>query len=119
MKILIVDDSAFMRTMIMNILKEGHHELIQASNGIEAVQRYAEARPSLVFMDIVMPDKDGVQALKEIRQIDPDAKVVMCTSVGGQEKVVNEAIQAGASDIITKPFRPEEILKVISSIANY
>ena len=119
MKILIVDDSAFMRTMIINILKEGSHEIIQASNGNEAIARFSEHRPDLIFMDIVMPDKDGVQALKEIKGINPNAKVVMCTSVGGQEKIVNGAIQAGASDIITKPFRPEEIIKVINNISNF
>ena len=114
-----LDDSAFMRTMIINILKDGNHEISQASNGTEAVQRYVEGKPDLVFMDIVMPDKDGVQALKEIKAQDVNAKVVMCTSVGGQEKIVNDAIQAGASDIITKPFRPEEITKVINNIQNF
>jgi len=118
MKILIVDDSAFMRSMIMNILKDANHEIIQATNGTEAVQVFSENKPDLIFMDIVMPDKDGVQALKEIKAIDPAAKVIMCTSVGGQEKIVNDAIQAGASDIITKPFRPEEITKVISNVEN-
>ncbi len=119
MKILVVDDSAFMRTMIINILKDGSHEIIQASNGNEAIARFSEAQPDLVFMDIVMPDKDGVQALKEIKAMDSNAKVVMCTSVGGQEKIVNDAIQAGASDIITKPFRPEEITKVLDNITNF
>jgi len=119
MKILVVDDSAFMRTMIINILKEENHEIFQAANGVEAVIRFRENKPDLVFMDIVMPEKDGVQALKEIKVIDTNAKVVMCTSVGGQEKIVNDAIQAGASDIITKPFRPEEITKVITNIKNF
>ncbi len=119
MKIMIVDDSAFMRTMIINILKDGNHEIVQATNGNEAVQKYEQVKPDLVFMDIVMPDKDGVQALKEIKGKDANAKIVMCTSVGGQEKIVNDAIQAGASDIITKPFRPEEITKVISNISNF
>ena len=119
MKILVVDDSAFMRTMIINIIKDGNHEIIQAVNGNDAVQKYVQNKPDLVFMDIIMPEKDGVQALSEIKQKDSNARVVMCTSVGGQEKIVNEAIEAGASDVITKPFRAEEITKVINNFNDY
>lgn len=115
MKILTVDDSAFMRIMIKNALKEGNHDIKEASNAQEAVKAYREFSPDLVFLDIVLPDRSGVDILREIMGINSAAKVVMCTSVGGQQKVIQECIQAGAMDIITKPFKPEDISKAISS----
>ncbi len=115
LKVLIVDDSAFMRTMIKNILLKKACEVFEAGNGEEAISRYKELTPDLVFMDVIMPVMDGIEGLKGIKKINPQAKIVMCTSVGGQEKIVDEAVSAGATDFITKPFKPEEINNVIDN----
>jgi len=115
MKIMLVDDSAFMRSMIKNILKDGNHEIIEAGNCEEAVTKYSENKPNLVFMDIVMPGKTGIDALKEIKAANSDAAIVMCTSIGGQQKIIDEAVAAGASDFVTKPFKPEDIKKIIAN----
>ena len=114
MKILIVDDSAFMRNMIKKMLGEGTHEVREAGNADEAVRMYDEFKPNLVFLDIIMPGKNGIEVLKELKGKDAGANVVMCTSVGGQEQIIKECVEAGASDFITKPFTAEEITNVIS-----
>jgi len=116
-KVLIVDDALFMRSMIKDILvNSGEFEVAgEASNGREAVDRYEELQPSLVTMDIVMPEMDGIEATKEILQRDPKAVVVMCSALG-QEALVIESLAAGAKDFIVKPFSAERVLKVIRSI---
>jgi two-component system chemotaxis response regulator CheY len=116
-RVLIVDDALFMRSMIKDILvNAGDFEVAgEASNGREAVQRYEEIKPSLVTMDIVMPEMDGIEATKEIMQRDPKAVVVMCSALG-QEALVIESLAAGAKDFIVKPFSAERVLKVIRSI---
>ena len=116
-KVLIVDDALFMRSMIKDILvNSGEFEVAgEASNGREAVDRYEELQPSLVTMDIVMPEMDGIEATKEILQHDPKAVVVMCSALG-QEALVIESLAAGAKDFIVKPFSAERVLKVIRSI---
>lgn len=115
-KILLVDDAAFMRMMIKDTLsKNGYTELFEASDGAQAVERYAELSPDLVIMDITMPNMDGLEALKAIRAKDPGASVVMCSAMG-QESMVIEAIKSGAKDFIVKPFKPDRILKTVSSI---
>jgi two-component system chemotaxis response regulator CheY len=115
MKILLVDDSAFMRNMIKNILKPGNHEIIEAGNFDEAVNAYKESRPDIVFLDVVMPGKSGVDALREIINMDKSAYVVMCTSIGGQQKIIDDSVAAGATDFIVKPFKPEDILKAVDN----
>ena len=103
-KILLVDDAAFMRMMVKNTLNEnGYTDLYEASDGAEAVTKYAELKPDLVIMDITMPNMDGLEALKAIRKADPNASVVMCSAMG-QEAMVIEAIKSGAKDFIVKPF---------------
>ena len=112
-KILLVDDAAFMRMMVKNTLNEnGYTDLYEASDGAEAVTKYAELKPDLVIMDITMPNMDG---LKAIRKADPNASVVMCSAMG-QEAMVIEAIKSGAKDFIVKPFKPDRIIKTVSSI---
>jgi two-component system chemotaxis response regulator CheY len=118
MKILLVDDSAFMRNMIKNILKDGNHEISEAGNYDEAIKAYQEKKPNLVFLDIVMPGKSGVDTLRDIKQIDKSAFVVMCTSIGGQQKVIDDSVAAGANDFIVKPFKPEDILRVVTSASS-
>lgn len=115
-KILIVDDAAFMRMMIKDTLKKnGYENLIEAADGELAVQSFKAENPDLVIMDITMPNKNGLEALKEIKQIDPNAKVVMCSAMG-QESMVVEAIRSGAKDFIVKPFKADRVLKTVQGI---
>lgn len=112
-KILIVDDAAFMRMMIKDILTKNDFEVVgEAQDGNEAVEKYKEHQPDLVTMDITMPEKDGLAALKEILQVNPDAKVIMCSAMGQQAMVI-DAIQAGAKDFIVKPFQADRVIEAI------
>ena len=113
-KILIVDDATFMRMMLKDILvKNGHTIVGEATNGREALEKYQEVNPDLVTMDITMPEIDGLQGLKNIKAVDPDAKVVMCSAMG-QQMMVIEAIQSGAKDFIVKPFQADRVLEAIN-----
>ncbi|OUM96970.1 MAG: two-component system response regulator [Thermobacillus sp. ZCTH02-B1] len=112
-RILIVDDAAFMRMMIRDILTKNGYEVVgEAQDGMQAVERYKELKPDLVTMDITMPEMDGIQALKEIKKIDPGAKVIMCSAMGQQAMVI-DAIQAGAKDFIVKPFQADRVIEAI------
>ncbi|MGI6552500.1 MAG: response regulator [Clostridia bacterium] len=112
-RILIVDDAAFMRMMIRDILtKHGFEVAGEAENGTVAVNLYKELKPDLVTMDITMPEMDGISAVKAIRQIDPEAKIIMCSAMG-QQMMVMEAIQAGARDFIVKPFQQERVIQAV------
>ncbi|MCM3713205.1 response regulator [Halalkalibacter oceani] len=112
-KVLIVDDAAFMRMMIKDILtKNGFDVVGEANDGAQAVEKYQELSPELVTMDITMPEKDGITALKEIKSFDPEAKVIMCSAMGQQAMVI-DAIQAGAKDFIVKPFQADRVLEAI------
>ena len=115
-KILVVDDAVFMRSMIRDIFARGPFVIAgEAENGMEAVRLFRELRPDLTTMDIVMPQMDGITALREIMRVDPSAKVVMCSALG-QEALIAEAIEAGARDFIVKPFQPGRVLKVVQSV---
>jgi two-component system chemotaxis response regulator CheY len=115
-KVLIVDDAVFMRNMIRDIFTAGGFEVVgEAANGLEAVEKYRELRPDLTTMDIVMPFKSGIEATREIVKVDPRAVVVMCSALG-QEALVMEAIEAGASDFIVKPFRSEDVISVVKKV---
>lgn len=114
--ILVVDDAAFMRMMIKDILsKNGYTVAGEAENGMKAVEKYSELKPDLVLMDITMPEKDGIQALKDIKSMDGGAKVIMCSAMGQQAMVI-EAIQAGAKDFIVKPFQPDRVLEAVKKV---
>ncbi|HLR40976.1 MAG TPA: response regulator [Virgibacillus sp.] len=111
--ILIVDDAAFMRMMVKDILvKNGFIVAGEAQDGMEAVEKYKELSPDLVTMDITMPEMDGITALKQIKEINPGAKVIMCSAMGQQAMVI-DAIQAGAKDFIVKPFQAERVIEAI------
>lgn len=113
-RILIVDDAAFMRMMIKDILSKNGYEIVgEAADGAQAVQLYRDTQPDLVTMDITMPEMDGITALKEIKKIDTQAKVIMCSAMGQQAMVI-DAIQAGAKDFIVKPFQADRVLEAIS-----
>ena len=116
-KILLVDDAAFMRMMLKTTLGQaGYTDVIEAADGAQAVEMYQAEKPDLVFMDITMPNKDGLEALKEIKALDPAATVVMCSAMG-QEAMVMDSIKSGAKDFIVKPFKPERILSTIKKLS--
>ena len=115
-KILVVDDAAFMRMMIKDILtKNGYEVAGEAENGAIAVSKYSELKPDLVLMDITMPEKDGIQALKDIKAADGAAKVIMCSAMGQQAMVI-EAIQSGAKDFIVKPFQADRVIEAVKKV---
>ena len=114
--ILIVDDAAFMRMMIKNILlKNGYTVIAEAENGIKAIEKYKEVNPDLVIMDITMPEMDGIQAVKQIKQLNDAAKIIMCSAMGQQAMVI-ESIQAGARDFIVKPFQAERVIEAVRKV---
>ena len=114
--ILICDDAAFMRMMIKDILtKNGYEIAAEAENGLKAVEKYSETKPDLVLMDITMPEMDGIQALKKIKEVDAGANVIMCSAMGQQAMVI-EAIQSGAKDFIVKPFQAERVLEAVKKV---
>ena len=114
--ILVVDDAAFMRMMLKDILtKAGYTVCGEATNGAEALDKYKELSPDLVTLDITMPEVDGIQALKNIRAYDSNARVVMCSAMGQQAMVI-ESIQAGAKDFIVKPFQADRVKEAIKKV---
>ena len=114
--ILICDDAAFMRMMIKDILTENGYNIAgEAENGAKAVEKYNELKPDLVLMDITMPEMDGIQALKKIKETDPNASVIMCSAMGQQAMVI-ESIQSGAKDFIVKPFQADRVLEAVQKV---
>ncbi len=111
-KILVVDDSALVRMKCAKLLSGNGYEVIEAKNGLEAVERYKECKPDGVLLDIIMPEMHGLTALHEIRKIDPVAKVAMMTAMG-QRNTVIEALQGGARDFVVKPFREGRVLDTV------
>ncbi|MBI2875370.1 MAG: response regulator [Candidatus Tectomicrobia bacterium] len=114
-KLLLVDDAQFMRMRCAKILIENGHEVVEAENGLRAVEVYQQAWPDGVLMDITMPHMDGLEALKEIKRLDPGAKVIMLTALG-QESVVMDAIKSGAKDFIVKPPDKDRLLASIQKM---
>ncbi len=114
--ILVVDDAAFMRMMIKDVLtKNGYDVVGEAENGQKAIEKYKELRPELVIMDITMPEVDGIQAVKEIKGMDGAANIIMCSAMGQQAMVI-EAIQAGAKDFIVKPFQADRVIEAVKKV---
>lgn len=114
-KILVVDDAEFLRVRISKMLSGEGHDILEAENGLKAVETYKAQKPDLVLMDITMPEMDGLSALKEIKSFDPAARVVMLTALG-QESVVLEAIKTGARDFVVKPFEKDRVLGAIAKL---
>ena len=115
-RVLIADDASFMRQMIREIIEpEGYEVVGEATNGIEAVEQYEALHPDLVTMDIVMPKRSGIDAVKGILSNHSGACVVMCSALG-QETLVMEALQAGAKDFIVKPFKPDAVVSTLSKV---
>ena len=115
-KVLIVDDAAFMRMMIKDILEKGGFEIVgEANNGLKAVELFKKEKPDVVTMDITMPDMDGIEAVKAIKEFDPAAKIIMCSAMG-QQTMVMDAIKAGAKDFIVKPFQPDRVIEAVTKV---
>ncbi len=112
-RVLVVDDAAFMRKVLGDALASGGHEVVgEAANGNQAVDSFQKLRPELTTLDITMPEKDGLEALAEIMAIDPAARVVMCSALGQESKVL-ESIKLGAKDFVVKPFQAARVLDAI------
>jgi two-component system chemotaxis response regulator CheY len=110
--ILVVDDAAFMRMMIRDILSKEGYIIQEAVNGRDAVDKYAEMHPDLVTLDITMPEMNGLDALRAIKASDKDARVLMVSAMG-QQKMIVEALEAGAMDFLVKPFQPTKVLETV------
>jgi two-component system chemotaxis response regulator CheY len=112
-RVLIVDDAAFMRKMLGDVLAKGGHEVIgEGANGVEAITQFQSLRPDIMTLDITMPEKDGLAALREILTLEPGAKIIMCSALGQESKVL-EAIKSGAKDFVVKPFQADRVLDAI------
>jgi two-component system chemotaxis response regulator CheY len=112
-RILVVDDAAFMRKMVKDALSGAGHEVVgEAGNGVEAVARFQELSPDLTTLDITMPEKDGLAALAEIVAVDPSARVVMCSALGQETKIV-QALKLGAKDFVVKPFQADRVVEAV------
>lgn len=115
-KILITDDTAFMRMTLKNILSKNGYEIAgEAEDGVQSVALYKSTSPDLVTMDITMPNMDGITAIKEIMKVDPNAKIIVCSAMG-QKSLVIEALNAGAKDFIVKPFQPDRITEAVKKV---
>lgn len=115
-RVLVVDDAAFIRKVVGDALTGSGHEVIgEAGDGVEAVEQFQQLRPDAVTLDITMPEMDGLSALREIIAIDPKARVVMCSALGQESKVL-EAVKAGAKDFVVKPFQPERVVAAINKV---
>lgn len=114
-KIMVVDDALFMRKKCAQFLVEQGHQVVEAANGSEAIAKFREMRPDGVLLDITMPDIDGLQALRNIIDIDPGARVAMCTAMG-QQSIVLEALKAGAIDFVVKPFDAARVKAAVQKL---
>ena len=115
-RVMVVEDAVFMRMTIRKMIEpEGYEVVGEAGNGVEAVQKYMEAQPDVVMLDITMPEMNGIDALKRIKEFDPKAKVIMCSAMG-QQAMVAQAIQSGAKDFIVKPFEKDRVLAALKRV---
>jgi len=111
--ILLVDDISFVRKVEKNTLeKEGHQIIGDAKDGEEAIELYKKLKPDLVIMDITMPKVNGIEALDKILQVDPAARVIMCSALA-HERVLYQAIKLGAKDYLVKPYTKEQLIKAV------
>lgn len=114
--VLIVDDAAFMRMSIKRMLEANGHTMAgEAANGIEAVQMYLDVKPDVVILDITMPEMNGVEALKRIKVLDPNARIIICTALG-QQSMLAQAVECGATDFIVKPFEVDRLMFAIDKV---
>ncbi len=114
-RVLVVDDAAFMRMRCARLLNEKGYEVVEAANGLEALQKYREHSPEVVLLDITMPNMDGIATLKKLMEIDPDVRVAMVTAMGQQSMVI-EALKSGAKDFVVKPFDAGRVLAAVQKL---
>lgn len=115
-KILIVDDASFMRHMLKRAMgKAGDYTILEAPDGETALELFRQQRPDLVFLDISMPGMDGIEVLKQLKQMDGCLPVLMCSAIG-QERKILEAMENGAADFIVKPFKEEQIIEAVCHV---
>jgi two-component system chemotaxis response regulator CheY len=116
LRVMLVDDAVFMRNMLREAFAGSGHEIVaEAADGVEAVEKFAEARPDLVVMDLVMPLRSGIEATREIRRLDKNSRILVCGALG-QEPLMLEALDAGADDFMLKPFSREDVLKAVDKV---
>lgn len=114
-RVIVVDDAPIIRLMLKDIMQYSGYEVVaECGSGKEGVEKFKELKPDLVTMDIIMPEKDGIEALEDILKIDPDAKVVMVTAIDQRESLMR-AIKAGAADYIVKPFENDRVLSAVKN----
>ena len=112
-RVLVVDDAAFMRKVLTDALSQGGHDVVgEAANGVEAVAQFQALNPDVTTLDITMPEKDGLEALREILAANPGARVIMCSALGQESKVL-ESIKCGAKDFVVKPFQADRVLEAV------
>lgn len=115
-RILVVDDAAFMRMTIKKMVEaNGHTVVAEAENGVQAIEKSEELKPDVILLDITMPEMNGVDALKQIKQLEPTSKVIICSAMG-QQAMVAQAIQYGAKDFIVKPFEEDRLIAAIDRV---
>lgn len=114
-KILITDDAVFMRMILGNMLKEAGYEICEAQNGLDMLEKYEIEQPDLVLLDITMPELDGINALRRLKEKHPEAKAIMCSAMGQQAMVI-DAIRSGAYDFVVKPFEKSKVLGSIRKV---
>jgi two-component system chemotaxis response regulator CheY len=115
-RVLITDDTAFMRMTLRNVLEKNGYEIVgEAEDGYQAVEQYMLSKPDLVTMDITMPNMDGITAIKKIMEKDPEARIVVVSAMG-QKALVIEALNSGAKDFIVKPFQPDRIVEALQKV---
>ncbi|NLC12228.1 MAG: response regulator [Firmicutes bacterium] len=115
-RVLITDDTAFMRMTLRNVLEKNGYEIAaEAEDGLQAIEKYKATKPDLVTMDITMPNMDGITAIKKIMEIDPEAKIIVVSAMG-QKALVIEALNSGARDFIVKPFQPDRIVEALQKV---
>jgi two-component system, chemotaxis family, chemotaxis protein CheY len=114
--VMIVDDALFMRTVLSNILKDkGYHVIAEAASGIETMKKLHDFSPDVIFLDIILPDANGIELLDSIGKIRPQAKVILCSAIG-QDTVVRKGLERGAKYYIQKPFSPETVVEALESL---
>ncbi len=112
-RILLADDLSFIKMVERETLEKGGHTIVgEAEDGVDAVEKYKKLSPDIVIMDITMPKMDGLAAINAILKIDPSARIIVCSALG-QQKLIIEAIKAGAKDFVVKPFDPKRLLLAV------
>jgi len=114
-RVMIADDSKAIRIALKDIILNGKHELVaEAADGAESVEKFVDLKPDVLLLDLVLPKKDGLTVLKEIKETNPNAKIIIITVVDNKQ-MIQDCISAGALAYVTKPFTADDVLKSISS----